>query len=509
MPQAQCPHLTHQTTTDNPIVELQQERIPLRNSSHSHASSLPTLSSQASDCCYPSKGTFRQLTREILNLTVQSTERAGIPVSSLDPKKFNPADEMSVPVAYDRYAEDPDHTLTSKKAYQCFSHSSYSSTDDSRGSIGEKNAWEYRLASPVTRVAREPSPSKAYSYPVDSSQYARNLPQSKSEGNVKSLDYGSRDNADMSLYYHEWQSASKANLVQNQPKGEQLRANRARGRSNSPVKVLEDLDEENPIEFDRPRHRSRSPHKKLFGENGWLGTSPNIKESPGERNKRGGLKALGEKIKQRMEDMTGDVIKTASLPFQPKMLSKSTCPISMDPPLQAKLYSEMELMICVTANQFLIGQYQAGRMSAESVTKVTNFWISKGRPQVVQFQFDQATQRDLIIYNLRSFKFHGECAYNTILLNATLYNWKTMAKEMSVRTFCYPDSVIRKHMHDTHKLMEMLGAPLVTFLAFQELQVNALSVIKKAQEKLLPPNSEPSSSRDYRAATLPSRGTGF
>lgn len=65
-----------------------------------------------------------------------------------------------------------------------------------------------------------------------------------------------------------------------------------------------------------------------------------------------------------------------------------------------------------------------------------------------------------------------------------------MAKEMSIRTFCYPDSVIRKHMHDTHKILEMLGGPLVTFLAFQELQMGALAAMKKAQEKQLKESAE-------------------
>ncbi len=58
-----------------------------------------------------------------------------------------------------------------------------------------------------------------------------------------------------------------------------------------------------------------------------------------------------------------------------------------------------------------------------------------------------------------------------------------MAKEMSVRTFCTPDSVIRKHMHDAHKVLELLGAGLSTFLFLQELQVEALKDIAEAQKK--------------------------
>ncbi|EFR01869.1 hypothetical protein MGYG_04867 [Nannizzia gypsea CBS 118893] len=433
---------------------------------HSYSSSLPnlesnghqnhTLDAQGCPPCCSSRDAFRQLTRDILHLTVQSTKEAGIPVKSLDPQKYNPSEAMEVPLAYD-------------------SHSSYSGASEYHESSGRQSVWPGPPEND-SRIHREPSPPKAYSYPTDASQYGRRIPQSKSDGNVKSFDYGSRDNSNTTNYYQDWEGPAKVPPVEQY---EVNRAPRGRGRSRSPTK-LEDLDEETALDLYPQQKRSKSPHKKLFGENGWLGRSPDINDVPAEK-KKPGLRALGEKIKQRVEDITG----SGSVPFQPKMLTRSTCPISLDPPTQAKLYSEIELMICVTANQFLVSQYQAGYMSADSVNKVANFWVSKSRPQVVQFQFDQATQRDLIIYNIRTFKFHGECAFNTVVLNATLYNWKTMAKEMSIRTFCYPDSVIRKHMHDTHKILEMLGGPLVTFLAFQELQMGALAAMKKVQEKQL------------------------
>ncbi|KAK2879955.1 hypothetical protein FQN49_000714 [Arthroderma sp. PD_2] len=471
-------HSQHQRAATEDLIPGSDQQQRPSPPSHSHSSSLPNLQSkdhldhttaeQGCTPCCSSRDAFRQLTRDILNLTVQSTKDAGMPVNSLDPKKFNPLDAMDVPIVYD-------------------SHSSYSGTSDSHESGGRQSLWPGPQGVEM-RAQRTPSPPKAYSYPVDSSHQGRRLPQSKSDGNVKSFDYGSHDNSDPANYYNGWEGPSRTTPgVQWQGSGQNLDQRNehshgpphGRDRSRSPVKVLEDLDEDNELDFYPHGKRSRSPHKKLFGENGWLGRSPDINDTPGEK-KKPGLRALGEKIKQRVEDMTG----TGS-PFQPKMLARSTCPISLDPPTQAKLYSEMELMICVTANQFLISQYQAGHMSAESVSKITNFWVSKSRPQVVQFQFDQATQRELIVYNLRTFKFHGECAFNTVVLNATLYNWKAMAKEMSIRTFCYPDSVIRKHMHDTHKILEMLGGPLVTFLAFQELQMSALATMKKAQEKLL------------------------
>ena len=140
-------------------------------------------------------------------------------------------------------------------------------------------------------------------------------------------------------------------------------------------------------------------------------------------------------------------------------------------------------MICVTANNFLLKQRAEGRMSVESVRKVTDYWQAKNRPQVMEFQFDQSTQRDLVLYNINTFEFHGHAARDVQLLHSVLYNWRVIGKEMGVRTFCTPDSVVRKHLHDVHKILEMLGAPLVTFLGFQEIQIGALEVINREQQK--------------------------
>ncbi|PGH05107.1 hypothetical protein AJ80_08406 [Polytolypa hystricis UAMH7299] len=414
------------------------------------------------------RDTFRQLTHEILSSPLLQEASSGSKTSpsnkkerplSLDPAKFDPTCSMEVPLVYD-------------------SHSSYSSTTDSNPSVGRQTIGEFMQG---------PN-SKAYSYPADVSQYSRRLPVSKSEGNnVNFFDRSTHSDMVLQNTCYQYDNTPPGNPYEQL--GNRCQSpdrGRGRQRTPSPVKVLEDLDEDSPIEFlHSPPKRSRSPHKKLFGENGWLGRNTSMNDQPVEKYKKPGFKMFGEKIKQRVEDITGDVMKNYPKPFHPKIAPQSTFPISLDPPTQARLYAEMELMICVSANQFLLEQHKQGRMSVESVSKVTSFWTSKNRPQVLQFQFDQATQRDLILYNLRTFKFHGECATNLVALNAILYNWKIVAKEMSVRTFCTPDSVVRKHMHDTHKILEMLGAPLVTFLAFQELQVNALASMKEEQEKRL------------------------
>ncbi|KAI9374879.1 hypothetical protein BJX61DRAFT_540383 [Aspergillus egyptiacus] len=232
--------------------------------------------------------------------------------------------------------------------------------------------------------------------------------------------------------------------------------------------------------------RVRSSHKQLFGANGWLGCTAQLEAPSPAMARYKSLKSLGNKVKRHVGEFAGDVVKASASTFaprQPKVLPKTTVAISLDRTAQAKLYSEMEVMICIAANRFLLEQYANGRISKASIRKVNNFWGSKNRPEVVEFQFDQATQRQLILYNIRTLHFNGESSTNPVLLHSNLQNWKAVVKEMSVRTFCAPDSVIRKHMHDIQKLLDMLGAPIATFLAFEELQMRTLVFMKEQRAR--------------------------
>ena len=165
-------------------------------------------------------------------------------------------------------------------------------------------------------------------------------------------------------------------------------------------------------------------------------------------------------------------------PQKTKSPAKTRFYVSLTPPQQAKLYSEMELMICATANQYLQIQQREGRMSLESLSKVLQAWSSKNRPQVIEFLFDQATQRDLVLYNLKTFRFYGPHADNIISMNSMMAAWKALAREMSVRTFCSPDAVVKKNLMDAFKVLEMLGAPLVTIMAFKEIKERAEAIIE-------------------------------
>ena len=77
-------------------------------------------------------------------------------------------------------------------------------------------------------------------------------------------------------------------------------------------------------------------------------------------------------------------------------------------PEQAKLFSELELMVVHTANRFLRNEYAHGRLSASSLAKLHEAWTSLNRAPVIEFWYDQLTQRELVMTNLKTIHVHGE-----------------------------------------------------------------------------------------------------
>ena len=173
--------------------------------------------------------------------------------------------------------------------------------------------------------------------------------------------------------------------------------------------------------------------------------------------------------------------------------------MSLDPPAQSKVYAEIELMIVVSANKFILKQHELGLIAPESVKKVTDMWRSKNRPQVIDFQFDQVTQRDLILYNRQRLRFPGEYDVNPVLLTSTLHQWKALAKDMSVRTLCSPDSMIWQNLVDTTRVLKMLGAPPVTSAACKELFTRTMNATGRARQAMMEREAGLSTAEESRA----------
>jgi hypothetical protein len=163
----------------------------------------------------------------------------------------------------------------------------------------------------------------------------------------------------------------------------------------------------------------------------------------------------------------------------PAPLSPSRFPISLDPAYQARLQGDLELLIVVSANRFILREVKNGRITRHSIEKVRRYWEGRNLAQVVEYQFDQSTQRALILENLQTVHFCGAHFQNSVATSTSLLAWGTIAREMSVRTFCTGDSVIRKWLKDVPGILEMLGAPVMTFDLYEKMAIKAQLVMNE------------------------------
>ncbi|CZT51292.1 uncharacterized protein RSE6_12416 [Rhynchosporium secalis] len=240
-----------------------------------------------------------------------------------------------------------------------------------------------------------------------------------------------------------------------------------------------------------PKKRSRSPMKKMFGENGWLGKSPDeIQDVKIQVKKAAALQKDKPTMMGKLMNKLGEFAEKADL--SPGRGSRSgndrhskisILSVSLGPPEQARLLMEIELMIVHTANTFLMNQFSQGRMAVDSIKKTVDAWKARGRHVVIEFQYDQATQRDLVAANQQNFRFYGERAGNDVRINSMLYNWKQVASMMSVRTFCDADTVILKLIFDVEQILELLGVAEAIMLRLQQIRATSNEMMRLARQR--------------------------
>jgi hypothetical protein len=119
---------------------------------------------------------------------------------------------------------------------------------------------------------------------------------------------------------------------------------------------------------------------------------------------------------------------------------------------------QLELSLHQTANSFLMAQVNQARMSLDSWKKHDELWKEKGRPSVREFMYNLEMQQKLVSDNQHSFRFYGDSLGSNIRLNAMLHSWRQVARQLAVRTFCDPNSVVLKLICDVERILEGIGA---------------------------------------------------
>jgi len=175
--------------------------------------------------------------------------------------------------------------------------------------------------------------------------------------------------------------------------------------------------------------------------------------------------------------------------------------VSIGPPEQAKIYMEAELMLVHTGNSFLMTQFSHGRIAVDSIKKTVDTWKGKGRPLVIEFMYDQATQQSLVASNQHNFRFHGPRAGDEIRISSMLYNWRQVASLMAVRTFCNADTIVLKLLFDIEQILELLGAGDPMLYRLQQLRLSANEMIRVVRQKKESTAASRGCDRDFGAST--------
>lgn len=139
-------------------------------------------------------------------------------------------------------------------------------------------------------------------------------------------------------------------------------------------------------------------------------------------------------------------------------------------------------MMVHTANIFLMKEFSQARIGIDTIRKTIDSWKGKGRPMVTEFMYDQNTQRNLVAMNQNSLRFHGPEAGNDIRVDSMLYNWKQVANQMAVRTFCDTDPIILKLLFDIEHVLELLGAGEPFMLRLQHIGAGVKGTIHAARQ---------------------------
>lgn len=223
-------------------------------------------------------------------------------------------------------------------------------------------------------------------------------------------------------------------------------------------------------------------------------TPPSMQNTPNSTNKRkwkelsnklrhGFLTADLEQLEQEEMMEQYSTNNDVQILTPPPSRQRSSFPVSIKSSGQSKLWSELEYMLIETCNTFLKEELANDRISRDSVIRAKRQWQSRSRPPIIEFYYDQATQYEIIIGNLRTIKLYSDYAEDAIILNSVLHQWKILIRELSVKTLCMPDSIVRRWLHDGRRVLELLGAPQITLAHLDRLSGLCFAVFGSAEKQ--------------------------
>ncbi|KAM4066955.1 hypothetical protein HRG_000965 [Hirsutella rhossiliensis] len=227
---------------------------------------------------------------------------------------------------------------------------------------------------------------------------------------------------------------------------------------------------------------TKKGEKTLIGQNGWLErTGFASGRDQKVRQKKTGIL---ESIKKIAKDMTAEFHNNNRRSQAPvKEVSVSHIRISLDAREQSLLYCELEFHLTAALNDFITAELDRGHLVPDNLKKVSDWWANQGRPKVVGFRYDLETQLQLVSLHVNDFNFYGRRQSNPVEIGGLLDAMKTNARQMRIRTFCQPDSVVAKQLVDAQSLFNMINVSSLQQAALAEVAQFFKVIVERERER--------------------------
>lgn len=146
-------------------------------------------------------------------------------------------------------------------------------------------------------------------------------------------------------------------------------------------------------------------------------------------------------------------------------------------------HSKLEYILQSAANDFLYKRYVDGTLDSKNFARVRKSWKKQGRPTVVEFRFNIATQWKLANANEKALTFPGAGRMTTAQVRSTIKGWSTLARQLSVKTFCEPDILIKMQCAEARRVLILLDASDADMAFFDTAVRDALGEIDAELER--------------------------
>lgn len=157
--------------------------------------------------------------------------------------------------------------------------------------------------------------------------------------------------------------------------------------------------------------------------------------------------------------------------------------ISLDAREQSLMYCELEFHLTAALNDFITAELDKGHLVPDNLKKVSDWWAAQGRPKVVGFRYDLETQIQLVSLHVNDFNFYGRRQSNPVEITGLLDAMKTNARQMRIRTFCQPDSVVAKQLVDAQSLFNMINVSNLQQVALSEVAQFFKVIVERERER--------------------------